>query len=651
VDPVENRLENWRAGGVSLPVGRRRRGNVAPYHALLSVLLVLVAVFIGCETKPPPTTRKTQAITSVRGGGDLAQALESLRKIESASGGSSNVRQLMIIQGAPAEFWRLSEPSARTLFYLNQWLNRGQGIELGDWKPDKLIEGLPRSLQNTPGLVAIDRLEFMERGPTPGDLQAADLTYLQQALWHYDIASRIRREPPPAALAPWLKEIEKNVGLSESEQLAAAERMFDWTIRNLQLDPLPPPARGPAATAGESVVPTPPAVLGELGPGYAHTPYELLVQGRGDAHERARCFIQLCRQAGIDAVMLARIDEKVSTMPQPWLPAVLVGKQLYLFDTELGLPVPGPGGRGIATLAEAARDETVLAQFDLPGGPDYPQTPERLKNVVALIDAEPEALSHRMLLLQKELPSKQHLILSVSASLLKSRLLRDSPEIKDVRLWHAPLEAILYQYGKPRAMRKDVELAQRFDRGDVMFYMPGPPLLLARNLHLQGQFENVDQLPGARKLYIESRLSDVQRSLLYSSDKFRRSMGFTQELPENEEHKKAVLETLVGRMLRVKEHATYWIGLTYFETGKYDTVIEWLEERVIKAPIPGPWMAGARYNLARSYEALGQTDKAIALLEGDDSPQRHGNKLRAHWLRQPAAKAPNGKPQNTKNSP
>ena len=86
-------------------------------------------------------------------------------------------------------------------------------------------------------------------------------------------------------------------------------------------------------------------------------------------------------------------------------------------------------------------------------------------------------------------------------------------------------------------------------------------------------------------------------------------------------------------MQRVKEHATYWLGLTYFETGKYDTVIEWLDERVLRAPIPGPWMASARYNLARSYEALGQIDKAIALLEADDSPQEHGNKLRALWLR------------------
>ena len=33
--------------------------------------------------------------------------------------------------------------------------------------------------------------------------------------------------------------------------------------------------------------------VADLGPGYGHTPYELLVQGHGDAFERARLFILL----------------------------------------------------------------------------------------------------------------------------------------------------------------------------------------------------------------------------------------------------------------------------------------------------------------------------------------------------------------------
>jgi tetratricopeptide (TPR) repeat protein len=316
------------------------------------------------------------------------------------------------------------------------------------------------------------------------------------------------------------------------------------------------------------------------------------------------------------------------------VPAAIIGKQLYLFDAELGLPIPGPDGKGIATLEEAVGSEAVLKQLDLPGGAAYPQSPATLTNVVALIEAEPEALARRMLLLQKELPSKQHLILSVDPSGLKTRLLRDCPQVKSVRLWHVPLEAILYQYGRPAAFAKDPQAGQKFFREEIVFYMPGRPLTLGRNFHLQGQFEDREQVSGARTLYLASRTPDQERSLVYTSDKFRQAIGITQGLPENEEQKKAYLESIVVHMQRLKEHATYWLGLTYYESGKYAAAIEWLDERVLQTPLPSPWMASARYNLARSYEALRQTEKAIALLEADDSPQQHGNKLRALWLKQ-----------------
>jgi hypothetical protein len=93
-----------------------------------------------------------------------------------------------------------------------------------------------------------------------------------------------------------------------------------------------------------------------------------------------------------------------------------------------------------------------------------------------------------------------------------------------------------------------------------------------------------------------------------------------------------VLETIVIRFQRIKEHATYWLALTFFDDAKYTTAIEWLDERVVGAPLPSPWLPGARYNLARCYEALGETEKAVALYEADDSPQRHGNRLRGKWL-------------------
>ena len=52
----------------------------------------------------------------------------------------------------------------------------------------------------------------------------------------------------------------------------------------------------------------------------------------------------------------------------------------------------------------------------------------------------------------------------------------------------------------------------------------------------------------------------------------------------------------------------------------------------LDADLEIPWKPSARYNLARSYEQLGEFDKAIEVYRDDDSPQRAGNLLRARWL-------------------
>ena len=52
--------------------------------------------------------------------------------------------------------------------------------------------------------------------------------------------------------------------------------------------------------------------------------------------------------------MLATPDPKSPDGLRPWIPALVSGGNLYLFDTTYGLPIPGPKGQGIATLAQAA---------------------------------------------------------------------------------------------------------------------------------------------------------------------------------------------------------------------------------------------------------------------------------------------------------
>src|SRR5690606_32524349 len=109
----------------------------------------------------------------------------------------------------------------------------------------------------------------------------------------------------------------------------------DWTIRNIQLDD--EPSRIISATSEKGV---------------PMTMREVLLFGHGDYLHRAAVFMLLARQANLPVVLLALPDSRRDDGLRPWVTALLVDDDLYLFDTELGLPIPGPDGKGVATLAQ-----------------------------------------------------------------------------------------------------------------------------------------------------------------------------------------------------------------------------------------------------------------------------------------------------------
>ena len=91
-----------------------------------------------------------------------------------------------------------------------------------------------------------------------------------------------------------------------------------------------------------------------------------------------------------------------------------------------------------------------------------------------------------------------------------------------------------------------------------------------------------------------------------------------------------------------KNAATYWVSLIQYDDGRYETAQTWFAKRVLDSElisrreltgdVLSPWVAAARYNLARSLEQSGQVDEAIKLYKTDGDPQEHGNRLRARLL-------------------
>ena len=57
-----------------------------------------------------------------------------------------------------------------------------------------------------------------------------------------------------------------------------------------------------------------------------------------------------------------------------------------------------------------------------------------------------------------------------------------------------------------------------------------------------------------------------------------------------------------------------------------------ISRRELTGDVLSPWVAAARYNLARSLERSGKVDEAIELYKTDGDPQEHGNRLRARLL-------------------
>jgi len=178
----------------------------------------------------------------------------------------------------------------QTRDWLNRWVEREHPSV--EWQRDELLfkvpaESLPADPQATGPLDKLDRPRFDE----------SDSRFLQEAVWLRDVA--------------------RTAAGGEQNPLAISERLFDWTVRNVQLE-----KGGKAA-------------------GDAHwlSPGEIMLLGHGTPEERAWIFILLARQQRLDAVMLAT-DGASGSPPRSWLPAVLIDKQLYLFDPELGLPIP-----------------------------------------------------------------------------------------------------------------------------------------------------------------------------------------------------------------------------------------------------------------------------------------------------------------------
>jgi hypothetical protein len=418
--------------------------------------------------------------------------------------------------------------------------------------------------------------------------------------------------------AVWLRDITRWGQGEAAESLERAKSLFDWTVRNIQLE----------ASSPRQI---------------PQFPWETLLFGRGTASDRAWVFILLCRQAGIDAAILDPEEEpgagheaqartaaaakdkgaKQESLPglappaqRPWCVAVLVEGQAYLFDPLLGLPIPAPDGVKFdeagqlviqpATLAQAADDEKVLRQLDADKTHVYGVKARELKRVVVMLEASPSYLARRMKLLETHLAGEQKMVLSSSPSAEAVRW-KALAHVAEVRLWSEPFETLERRsHLDRRSVQAQLALLLPF------YGIPSAPLRRGRVLHLKGKFVGDD---GAIHYYQLARPSNA-------------------ELSASSAHP---MEKFV--FLRGKQDASYWSGLIAYQRANYVAAADYFARRTLELTPDSPWTEGARYNLARTFEAAGDTERAILMYASSAGSRGYpGALLRAEWLKRKPAK-------------
>jgi len=447
----------------------------------------------------------------------------------------------------------------------NQWLAAKQAP--AGFRLDPLVEKLPEALRKSPLLTAPERMV----------LDREDGLALQEAVWLREAA-------------------EVAVG-REIDDLARARLLFDWTVRNISLEPA-------TGTASEKASP--------------RRPWETLLFGRGQPLDRAWVFILLCRQQGLDAVLLAKenANSQAGATGDIWLVGLLIDKNLYVFDPVYGLPVPAKNGSGIATLEQVATSPEVFEHLAIDAKHEYRYKSEDFEKVVALVEASPLALGARARVIEADLSGADRLTLAVDASALAERL-KACTHVMGVCVWSLPLERA------EQKLKPDADARQASILALAPFLEPTTRLWQARVLHLMGKFTGEPGLAG-------------ERSAVRAYEHCRPSL---EDLSEAREAKK-LSDADEHLLLLAKRDATYWLGMIALERGRYEIARDYFS-RSLQAGSNNPWTDPSHAMLARAYAGLGQIEQARLAYAQTTGPEHAGDLLRARALApEPAQKAP-----------
>ncbi len=554
----------------------------------LGVAATMLALVAGCDYGAPEPPPELDSLPHVATGVDVTPDLDAGGRAQSIAPRASDERSAIL-------------ESSITLIQRAALKPGGDNFKLAVQKLNHYFDGTsPADYQLDPPAMAYLLTQLppqMVRELQNRNWSLRDARHLEDCMMYYGIANRVA-----------------GVG----ENLARVRKVFDWVIHQVQLVP--------AGSLGSNQLPQV----------YAR-PYDILLRGlatesAGFWAERTWLFMALCRQIGLDAGLLAYSRSQtlepliprymIATefeadllhlrrgprAPLIWICTVLIDGKAYLFDARLGMEIPGPGGKGVATLDQAMTDPEILERMNLPGESPYGTSRASLVSsptkITVFIDSSQGYFSPKMRLLQRELGGKNRTILYRDPADERDRF-QDAlgGQFGGLTLWGLPLEVETRLFTDPQFVASI--------QSSLILFRPEFPLIYARIKHLRGEYDEAVQE------YVKLR--------------------FAENAPQVVDRHKTIPKEIQDGL---DVYATYYLALIHLERNRLDQAELMFRQVLDMLPEPGPnqpyynmFRWGANANLASILDARHDRRGALAYyLAPDPTSHRVGKLLRARQI-------------------
>ena len=605
-------------------------------HSLSLILVSVVVLAAGLSCSPPADPML-----------DMLDTQLANLKVDSLS------RTMQFVE-SPVRFQK-QEFEEKLAASLNRWVKSESNLMTpDDWKRDPAAEEVLSKNSSLQPVQKLDELSFIN----------TDSYQLQQRYWFEKLSERlianvdsapfelhrlasgieavadddvIDQESRNDALSEIMLTLHEDLTPEQAAQLADVTKVFDWIIRNIHL------LRDNEFTGDVDVESLrlndaeDLAAAGVPGLGYTRFPWITMLTSRGDYVERAKIFMTMVEQRGINSVMLVPKDAK------PWVVAVHIGDHLFLFDTKLGMPLPGKKPGTVATLADLKASPDLLSALDLSvdeslkDNTKYWVTADQLNNLRGLILTSPEALSYRFWELENKLVGDSKL----SLVNYPSKILAELPKVDGLAYGVWDIEFKTHQFR--RALRDAIAQSSFNDslRDKISWYYLEELYInefvryrTARSKYFVGLFETIrnDGNLNAIELFYKMIYKDTKIKSLASDKMFQLQLALAQGTKSSADFQ-ATINAVQANMKLVRRDCGFFLSQCHFDNGNFGTATNWLS-RLEEIDDAVRWQPAINYLRGRSLEAQRDYASAIEVYKNQDSEQFHGNLIRARLLKQ-----------------